>query len=107
VRAGTLRDRILLERPAAPEAGSWGLTPDHEPVPGGSVWASVLATAADEKDGPRGTRTVTRYTVRIRYRPDVNNKWRIAFRGKTLDIVSVTDPDGRRRELEIEAVAHG
>jgi SPP1 family predicted phage head-tail adaptor len=105
MRAGMLRDRVMLERPAAPAEGNWGLTPQHEPA--GSVWASVLATAADEKDEPQGTRSLTRFIVRIRYRPDVDSKWRLGWRGKTLDIISVTDPDGRRRELEMEAVGHG
>lgn len=105
MRAGTLRDQVTLEAPAAPSESAWGVTPQHQAV--ATVWASVVATDADESDGSVATRTLTRYAVRIRYRSDVTSKWRIGYRGRTLDITSVVDPDGRRRELLIEAVRHG
>ena len=100
-----LRDRVTLEAPGAPAESAWGVTPQHQAV--ATVWANVIAVDAAEKDEPHGTRTVTSYTVRIRYRPDVTSKWKLGWRGKTLDIVSVVDPDGRKSDLKIEAVAHG
>ena len=39
------------------------------------------------------------HQVRMRYRDDVNAEHRVVHRGRNLNILSVTDPDERRREL--------
>lgn len=102
MRAGTLRDRIKLQRPRAGASGSdWGPQTafDNE----GDVWASVLATAGKEAADVDTVSTVTSFTIRIRYRSDVDSAWRVLWGNKTLDIVDVIDPTGRKAELVITA----
>ena len=77
---------------------------------GGSVWAwSTLATVWAEvrmagtqeryvSSVDQDVATIT-HRVKIRYRSDVGPLDRIQHDGRTLDIESAVDPDGRRAEL--------
>lgn len=105
MRAGTLRDRIVIQRQSTAVDQAWGQSTAWNDI--STVWASVVATVADESFAQKGTASATGYTVKMRYRADVSGADRLKYRGVVLDIVGVIDVGGRRRELEIKAVAHG
>jgi SPP1 family predicted phage head-tail adaptor len=104
MRAGTMRDRVTLQR--------W--TPDNDPTWGPAqgwtnivdLWASVTPASGTEKPDGQGVQTTITHHVSMRYRSDVTSKDRLIYRGRTLDIVSVIDVDGLRAELAIEAREH-
>lgn len=104
MRAGTMRDRITLQ--------CWSDTTDPQWGPGGgwtdyaTVWASVAAVAGLEKFQGQAVATEVTHMIRMRYTPDLTNKHRILYRTSKLDIASVLDPDGRRRELVVQAIEH-
>lgn len=104
IRAGELRDRVTLQRWTPADDPRWGQ--------GGSwteyatVWASVTPTQAVERLRDQGVQSEVSHQIRLRYRPDVAAKDRVLYRGKPLDVVGVIDPDGRKRELMIEAKEH-
>lgn len=105
MRAGTLRERVELVWFQPTDGGEWG-QPHGTWTTWATVWANVTATGGGEivkDDAPQASTT---YTVRMRYRDDVTAEDRLVRRGKTLEIVSVIDPDGRRRELLIQAMEH-
>lgn len=104
MRAGTLSQRITLEKPSVTTDPTWGTTPGW--VTGAEAWASVLPVVADEQSGKQGVQSGTTYEVRLRFNPEVSSEWRVLWRQKVLDIVSVVDVGGRRRELLIRAVEH-
>src|SRR5688572_7063004 len=104
MRAGLLRDRIDLLKPIATVGDEWGKGTNW--VSEATVWAEVKPVAGAEKATPTAVQTSVSYDIRIRFVPDVTSQWRVVWRGRTLDIVSVIDPTGRGRELEIKAVEH-
>lgn len=102
MRAGTMRDRVTLERfETAPDprwgnGGGWAIYDNR--------WASVTAISGLEKFAGQQVQAEVTHGIRMRYRPGVTAKDRIGYRGDKLEIVSVFDPDGTRAELVIMAV---
>lgn len=105
MRAGTLRERITLQK-LVEGGGDAAWTTPREWVDGHRVWAGVVAASGGEKSGADGVLSSVSYTIRVRYLADVTSAWRVVWKGKVLDIVSAIDPTGRGRELEIKAVEH-
>ena len=99
MQAGKLRNRLTLEAPG--ETVSAG-----EPT---IPW-TVKATVWGEWEGLSGTNrsgivAEASYRGRIRYRSDITPRWRVGLAGtsRKFQVLSVVDPDGRRRELVIVA----
>lgn len=105
MRAGTLRERVTLQKLVS-DGGDADWAKSKAWVDGYRVWGSVQAEAGGESSKGDGVVSSVTYTIRVRYLPDVTSEWRGLWKDKTLDIVSVIDPTGRRRELEIKAVEH-
>lgn len=104
MRSGTLRDRITIQKPTtALRDNQWGRTGEQFGDLATNIAASVLPITAREQLRAGGIQSETTYTIRIRYRSDVTDQCRVIYRGLTLDISSVIDVGGRRRELEIVA----
>tara|TARA_R110000868_G_scaffold244926_2_gene501394 strand:+ start:4911 stop:5234 length:324 start_codon:yes stop_codon:yes gene_type:complete len=98
---GSLRERVMIERPVRVGDGTGGESVSWTEL--GEVWAEVASLAGSEvtqaeRDEARGS-----YTVTMRHRDDVNADMRLVWRGKTLNIRSLRDPDGRRRWLVVSA----
>lgn len=104
MRAGTLRDRVTIQRRDS-YLGQWGHESAWRDV--ATVWAEVKATGGAEGFKDKGIDGRTGYVIRLRYRADVKSTDRMIYRGSVLDLVSVVDPDGRRRALECVCVLHG
>ncbi len=100
MRAGLIRRRVTVQRySSTPNAlgeqiESWTTL--------FSAWASVEAVTASERFASGSQQELATITHRIvlRQRNDktVGPQDRISFNGKTFDIESAVDPDGRRRE---------
>jgi SPP1 family predicted phage head-tail adaptor len=106
MRAGELRESINLEAPTPQNEGQqWGATgaAQYTTVYSG-IRASVIADAEAETVADHAVMTATTFTVRIRWLRDITNTWRVIWGSRVLDIVSVIDPTGRKRELVIKAV---
>jgi SPP1 family predicted phage head-tail adaptor len=104
LRAGQMRDLVTLLVPSQqidPRFGPSGKTF----VPGPQVWANVVCSDGTEQwqDNDDGVQSYAVFTIRMYYRPDINNQYRIKFQGKTLELLAVMDPDSRQRELTIKA----
>jgi len=106
VRAGTLRERIVIQAPMTVHDPQWGPSEGEAFENVATVWASVAASGAGESVRDDKVQSTIGYTIRLRYLDGIDSKHRIQWRGRTLDIVSVTDPMQRRRELVIEAKEH-
>ena len=103
MKAGTLRDRITLQK-QTPSGGDDSYGPPSEWIDDSRVWASVKAEAGTEGAGDHGVMTAVTYTIKTRFVSGITTQNRVVWKGVTLDIVSVIDPSGRGRELEIKAV---
>jgi SPP1 family predicted phage head-tail adaptor len=89
--AGELRHRLTILTPS--ETGGDAVV--TAPVVA-TVWGSLEALG-----GTEGEALVAQaaYRVRLRYRAGVTPKMRLGLDGRRFEILSVQDPDGRRREL--------
>lgn len=104
MRSGDLNQRVTIQRRQT-WAGKWGPKGSWATV--ATVWASVLGSKGTEKAADKGVDSATPYTVRMRYRSDVTSTDKFIWRGRVLDLVSVVDADGHRRELVCECVMNG
>ena len=101
MRAGQLRNRIVIEAPGATQ-NAYG-----EPV---ETWTTFLTTWAKREDltgreALLASQTQAEVTTRFvtRYAEGVTAKMRITSDGQLYNVESVQDPEGRRRTLVIMA----
>ena len=99
MRAGTLRDRVTIQRELVTPDPRWGGTPGWTDV--ATVWAEVTPRKATERMKDGGIQSDISHVIRMRYRPDLESKDRVTWRGQTLEVEGVIDVGGRRRELEV------
>ena len=104
MRAGTLRERVTIFQPVPTQDAEWGQIEQYTEVDDSP--ASVKAKAATEDAKASGVASRVVYEIKMRYRDDITSQTRLEWNTKTLDILSAIDPEGRRRELLIEAVEH-
>ena len=95
--AGVLNTQITLEQPSetgGDAAVTWPVV--------ATVWAEMLALGGAEVSGLEATGD---YRLRLRFREDITPRQRIGLVGtaRKLQIISIMDPDGRRRETIITA----
>src|SRR5258706_1485226 len=102
--AGTLNVPLTLESPA--ETGGNAVATWTTVA---TVWAEQLGLGGAEVSGIEATAD---YRFRLRWRSDITPRWRIGLVGtlnalgtdtRKLQIVSVLDPDARRRAILIVA----
>lgn len=102
MRAGALRHTITIQTRTVTRDSYGGETEtwaDSATVP-----ASVESLSGREYWAARQTMASEIVRFRIRWRQGVTADCRIVWDGRTWDIESVQDPDGRRRELVIVGV---
>jgi|688.fasta_scaffold52459_6 SPP1 family predicted phage head-tail adaptor len=100
---GRMNERIRIESQSVArddygaEVKSWQTFVD--------VWATVRQMTGTENLRSLADRTVATlpYRINIRYRADITPKMRVVWRGKALEILSVFDPDGAKRETVLVA----
>lgn len=101
MRIGSLDRRVTLMRPV-----QTGPTEHNETLTSWQDVATVWAGVAAQSEGERpeaGKATATRtVTFRIRWRGDVDERWRLLFDGRPWEIRGVREI-GRRIALEITA----
>lgn len=104
MRAGTLRERIVIQKPTKTANSVWG--PQTAYVDAFAIGACVIVEHSSEKVTDKAVRAARQYLITVRFRKDIDTTNRIIWRGKSLDITSCLDTNGSRRELEITAVEH-
>ena len=99
MRAGRLRDAIVIERPptekdsAGEQSGDW--------VAVASIWGNVQQMKGDEILTSQQVFGKVTTRVDIRFFDGLDTSHRINFEGRILSIVAVIDPDGFKRELNL------
>ena len=96
---GELRERVTIEEATRVDDGVGGASASWSAL--ATVWASV--TPLSGREGTAGGRVEAHqgYRITIRYRDDVTTAMRAIWAGRTLNIRSLADPDGRKRWLEL------
>lgn len=101
LRAGSLRDRITIQRHTQEKDG-WGT-----PIPGSIAWVELAKVWADVKhrSGLSAIKaeaevSIVRASIRIRRRVDVDAGMRVVFMGATYDIEAVL-PGAAREYIDL------
>lgn len=102
IRAGRLRQRVLLQKPTTAPDGM-GQVRGWDDV--GWTWAAVEPTRGRELLGSAtgSQKIVNEMTalVVMRYRSDIDPSWRLVHNGVPYGIVSVESPLSRKATLEL------
>jgi len=111
IAAGTLNRRITIEK-RGPDRDSLGQPLVNAPwVPVATVAANIAAKSGLQTAAAGGEVSVARYSIRIRYRPAVNDAMRVVYQGEVYDIQAVLHDEAGRQHTdlvcEIGARAHG
>lgn len=102
MRAGLLRHRVTLRRPAgAGDARSATGQPSAAPVVIGTRWASVEPLTGTERFTAQQMSASVSHRVRLRYADDVVKPLEVVHDSRVLDVEAVLDTGGRGRELEL------
>jgi SPP1 family predicted phage head-tail adaptor len=99
VRIGDLKKRIELQSPVNTADGMGGITLSWTSE--AYVWAAVWPVSANETIAAGGNPMTISHRIRIRYRSDITNAWRIVYAGTYYNIVSIIDPNMRHWALDL------
>lgn len=100
VDPGRLSARLRLETPTDLPDGQGGLTEGWTPL--ASLWGRVEPLRASPGEAASAATAPISHLVTIRYRNDVRHAMRLVFRGRSLLIRALRDPDETRRYLLCE-----
>jgi SPP1 family predicted phage head-tail adaptor len=98
---GRMRDRVTIKAPAEVRSPSGETTLNWDTTIA-TVWASVDGLSTRDILQAQQANVIASHRIRIRHRSDVLHTHRIVWRGRTMEIASVTDRD-QMTSLEILA----
>jgi SPP1 family predicted phage head-tail adaptor len=99
IDVGRMRERVTVyaSREVPTRSGNPELVYDDEIA---TVWASVEGLSSKDILQAQQANVIATHKVRMRYRDDILHTHRISWRGRTLEIASVT-PRVNRETLEL------
>jgi hypothetical protein len=91
---GLMNERISVKAPQEVRSSS-GETTLNWDMTVATVWASVDGLSTRDIMQAQQSNVMATHRIRIRHRNDVLHTHRIIWRGRTMEIASVTDREGR------------
>lgn len=102
---GALTDRVSLQRRVDTSELEGGVT--HMFMTVTSLWARVRSLSARLAMAGDGRAAEASHSVVVRYRSDLSVGDRFGWRGRWLEVVGVSDLDGRRAWLSCQCMERG
>ena len=99
VNAGELRSRVTIETPSVTVDEIGGRVQAWTPV--ATVWAAVEPMSAGEQWRRLQIDASANWKITIRWMAGVSPKQRVRYGARVFEIKGVTDPDQRRRFVEL------
>ena len=99
VRAGALRDEVTIQKRALVENAQNERIDTFSDVV--TVWANVQGGVGREFWQAKQLNSEISGIMRMRFLTGIKPTMRVVFGNRIFEIVAVTDPNGRRRELVI------
>jgi SPP1 family predicted phage head-tail adaptor len=96
---GDLNKRITIQAPTKASDGMGGFTVTWSDI--GTVYGAVWPVSAKERIQNSAISTTISHRIRIRYRRVFRTGWRILYRGRYFNIVSIIDPNEAHEWLDI------
>ena len=104
-RIGAMRERVTIEQESRVADGGGGYPMAWSEV--ATVWAAVEPQSGREQLQAERVESLVDYRVTMRWRGDVTAGMRLLWGSVDMAITAVRRVDGRKRFLEIDAVAGG
>ena len=104
MQSGKLDRRITLLSYSNPSDGIGGDNPTYSTIVA-TVWADVIDLRGRELLAAQQSNSMITTKFRIRYRSDIDGRWRIGWKGKQYEIVGTPIEVGRNETLEIMGFA--
>lgn len=98
-RAGPLRHPFTLQRVTETRDANGGVIQTWSDVR--KVWGELEGLSGTESESADRMEGITVSKLKLRFAADIVRTNRLTLGTRTLEVVSVIDPDGRRRELEL------
>lgn len=99
MESGLLNRRITIQQRTGARDEYGGISEDWENV--ATCWARVVPLRGQELYRAQQVRAGSSHYFYIRYREGITAAMRIIYRGEPYDILSPTDVEDRRQELQI------
>jgi SPP1 family predicted phage head-tail adaptor len=99
MKAGALRHRVTIQQLTITQGPSGDLVEAWTDV--ATVYGAVEPLSGREYWQAQQVAAETSIRVRIRYRPGMETTMRLSHDGRTLEILSIVDPEERHRELQL------
>ncbi|MEQ8226509.1 MAG: phage head closure protein [Rhodospirillales bacterium] len=99
-RVANLRERVELQERVVTQNGFGEEIITYETLD--TVWARVEPLKGTEKWSAQQVIAEQLYHVFVRYRTDLSVLDRVVWRGQNMDITAITNPDERRRFLQLD-----
>ena len=96
---GSLNKRITIQYPTKVSDAMGGFTTTWND--GDSIFAAIWPISSVEQIKSMGVTLTISHRIRIRYRKDLRSSWRLKFKDRYFDIVSITNPNMSNRMLDI------
>ncbi len=99
---GELRTRATLESKSQASDGGGGFSESWSAL--ATVWCAIEPLNGNEKPSADQIVSFSRARIRIRFRDDVTAALRLSVGSRIFAIENATDPDGKRRWLDLLCV---
>jgi len=93
IRAGLMRERVTVQAPSESRNMTGEATLAWQDV--GEVWASVDGLSSREVLQAMQANAIASHKVRMRFFPSISHEHRLLWRGRNLEIASVTERENR------------
>jgi SPP1 family predicted phage head-tail adaptor len=99
MRAGELRHRITLQKPVNTRAAFGDVRTTYADV--ATVWAAIEWGSGRRFESASQLNSEVQGVIRIRYRSDVLADWRIQYKARYFQIISIANIRERGEELQL------
>jgi SPP1 family predicted phage head-tail adaptor len=97
MRSGPLRHRITIEAPVETQGSDGSMTTTWETFL--TAWASIEPLIGREYFAQQREQAAVSHKIRMRYRPGITHKMRVAWGTRVFEIESVLNVGERNREI--------
>lgn len=94
INSGRMRERVTIQRPTDRQNPFGEATLEWETL--GEVWAQVTNISARDYFAAQQAGTLTTHRVLIRFYAGMDAAWRLVWRGRIMEVVSVLEREDRR-----------
>lgn len=94
IDSGRMRERVTLQRPVDRQNEFGEATLEWEEA--AVVWANVMNLTARDYFAAQQSGTLATHRITIRYYADIQPTWRILWRGRMMEITSISEREFRR-----------